>query len=149
MSNNKVLTTHVVLEISQDGASSLGTHEVGHVGARSRLPSFVRMLVRLGRNRIHSPSHFFTPLLRRTPTTIPPRFIPSRLDEIEDIEDYHPGGYHPISIGDTFDHGRFRVLHKLGFGGYSTVWLARDQWEGGGRRRIVTLKAMRADVFSS
>jgi serine/threonine-protein kinase SRPK3 len=64
-------------------------------------------------------------------------------------KDYHPGGYHPISIGDTFDHGRFRVLHKLGFGGSSTVWLARDQWEEGGRRRIVTLKAMRADVSSS
>lgn len=103
------------------------------------------MLARLGRNR----AHFFTPLLRRTPTTMPPRFIPSRLDEIEDIEDYHPGGYHPISIGDTFDHGRFRVIHKLGFGGSSTVWLARDQWEEGGRRIIVTLKAMRADVFSS
>ena len=27
-----------------------------------------------------------------------PRFIPSRLDVIEDIEDYQPGGYHPISV---------------------------------------------------
>ena len=75
-----------------------------------------------------------------------PRFIPSRLDVIENIEDYQPCGYHPISVGDTFDHGRFRVLHKLGFGGSSTVWLARDQREEG---RIVTLKAMRADVTSS
>jgi serine/threonine protein kinase len=78
-----------------------------------------------------------------------PRFIPSCLDVIEDIEDYQPGGYHPISIGDTFDHGRFRVLHKLGFGGSSTVWLARDRREEGDRNRIVTLKAMRADVSSS
>ncbi|KAG7090643.1 hypothetical protein E1B28_009744 [Marasmius oreades] len=75
-----------------------------------------------------------------------PRFIPSRLDEIENIEDYEPGGYHPISIGDTFDLGRFRVLHKLGFGGSSTVWLARDQQE---RDKLVTLKAMRADISSS
>ena len=75
-----------------------------------------------------------------------PRFIPSRLDVIENIEDYQPGGYHPISVGDTFDHGRFRVLHKLGFGGSSTVWMARDMLEEG---RIVTLKAMRADVPSS
>ena len=78
-----------------------------------------------------------------------PRFIPSRLDAIENIENYRPGGYHPIYIGDTFDHGRFRVLCKLGSGGSSTVWLARDQREEGDRGRIVTLKAMRADVSSS
>ncbi|KAF9451103.1 kinase-like protein [Macrolepiota fuliginosa MF-IS2] len=77
-----------------------------------------------------------------------PRFIPSRLDAIEDPEDYQPGGYHSISIGDTFDHGRFRVLHKLGFGGSSTVWLARDQRKEGDQSRIVSLKAMRADVPS-
>ncbi|EKM76766.1 hypothetical protein AGABI1DRAFT_102163 [Agaricus bisporus var. burnettii JB137-S8] len=77
------------------------------------------------------------------------RFIPSQLDGIEDIEDYHPGGYHPISIGDTFDHGRFRILHKLGFGGSSTVWLARDQRQEGDLSRLVALKAMRADVSSS
>ena len=58
-----------------------------------------------------------------------------------------PGGYHPISVGDTFDHGRFRVLHKLGFGGSSTV-LASARPEGD-QSRIVTLKAMRADVPSS
>jgi len=80
---------------------------------------------------------------------VAPRFIPSRLYNIEDIEDYQPGGYHPISIGDTFDQGRYRILHKLGFGGSSTVWLARDQWEEGDQSRIVTLKAMRADVPSS
>ncbi|KAG5723265.1 Protein kinase dsk1 [Termitomyces sp. T112] len=78
-----------------------------------------------------------------------PRFIPPRLDVIENIEEYYPGGYHPISIGDVFDQGRFRVLHKLGFGGSSTVWLARDQLEGKHRGRIVTLRAMRADVSSS
>ncbi|KAF9783338.1 kinase-like domain-containing protein [Thelephora terrestris] len=78
-----------------------------------------------------------------------PRFIPSFLDAIEDIECYRPGGYHPISVGDTFDHGRFRILHKLGFGGSSTVWLARDQQEEGDRGRLVTLKAMRADLSSS
>ncbi|XP_006463277.1 hypothetical protein AGABI2DRAFT_152487 [Agaricus bisporus var. bisporus H97] len=77
------------------------------------------------------------------------RFIPSQLDGIEDIEDYQTGGYHPISIGDTFNHGRFRILHKLGFGGSSTVWLARDQRQEGDLSRLVALKAMRADVSSS
>ena len=98
-------------------------------------------LRRFGGNRL--------PVLRRASMIMASRFIPSRLDTIEDIENYQPGGYHPISIGDTFNHGRFRVLHKLGFGGSSTVWLARDQREEGDRSRIVTLKAMRADVSLS
>ena len=106
-------------------------------------------LLRLGGDWLHSPTHFFNPVLRRTSMMMARRFIPSRLDAIEDVEDYQPGGYHPISIGDTFYHGRFRVLHKLGFGGSSTVWLARDQREEGDRSTIVTLKAMRADVLSS
>lgn len=37
------------------------------------------------------------------------------------------GGYHPIALGDTLRDGRYKVLHKLGWGGYSTVWAARDQ----------------------
>ncbi len=91
---------------------------------------------------------FLTPMLRQASTMVAPRFIPSRLYNIEEIEDYQPGGYHPISIGDTFDQGRYRILHKLGFGGSSTVWLARDQREGKDRSRIATLKAMRADISS-
>ena len=31
-----------------------------------------------------------------------------------------------MSISDVFANGRYEVLHKLGFGGSSTVWLARD-----------------------
>jgi len=53
-------------------------------------------------------------------------------DIIEDVEDpskYHPGGFHPISIGDTMKEGRYRTVHKLGFGGYSTTWLALDTWQ--------------------
>ncbi|KAF4956232.1 hypothetical protein FSARC_11631 [Fusarium sarcochroum] len=42
------------------------------------------------------------------------------------IEDYRPGGYHPVSLGDLFNHGQFKVIRKLGEGSYSTVWLARD-----------------------
>ena len=93
-------------------------------------------------------ARFLTPVLRQASTMVAPRFIPSRLYNIEEIEDYQPGGYHPISIGDTFDQGRYRILHKLGFGSSSTVWLARDQREGKDRGRIATLKAMRADISS-
>jgi len=55
------------------------------------------------------------------------RYKFSNLDSIEDIELYRPGGLHPVSIGDVFADGRYKILHKLGYGGSSTVWLARDQ----------------------
>lgn len=45
----------------------------------------------------------------------------------EEIAKYCPGGYHPVSVGDTFKGGRYRVAHKLGWGNFSTVWLVRDQ----------------------
>lgn len=37
---------------------------------------------------------------------------------------YRLGGYHPLSIGDIL-HQRYRIVHKLGFGSYSTIWLAK------------------------
>ena len=40
------------------------------------------------------------------------------------VEEYHPGGYHPVNLGDTFRDGKYRVIRKLGYGSYSTVWLA-------------------------
>ena len=45
--------------------------------------------------------------------------------EAESPDRYRPGGYHPVHIGD-FVHERYKVIHKLGFGTFSTVWLARD-----------------------
>lgn len=42
------------------------------------------------------------------------------------IEDYHPGGYHPVHLGDIFNAGQYKVIRKLGYGAYSTVWLAHD-----------------------
>ena len=35
------------------------------------------------------------------------------------------GGYCPVILGQTF-RDRYRVLRKLGWGMYSTVWLAKD-----------------------
>jgi serine/threonine-protein kinase SRPK3 len=47
----------------------------------------------------------------------------------QDIEEgrdvYHLGGFHPVYIGDVY-HDRYEVLNKVGYGAYSTVWLARD-----------------------
>lgn len=50
---------------------------------------------------------------------------PVTVDE-ENKSRYVPGGYHPVRIGDTFASGQYRVLRKLGYGVYSTVWLAHD-----------------------
>lgn len=47
-------------------------------------------------------------------------------DSEEDEKDYRPGGYHPVSIGDAFKDNRYLIIKKLGWGHFSTVWLARD-----------------------
>ena len=41
-------------------------------------------------------------------------------------ESYHPGGYHPVVLGDVL-HDRYRIIRKLGYGAFSTAWLAVDQ----------------------
>jgi serine/threonine protein kinase len=59
---------------------------------------------------------------------------------VETLELYQPGGYHPIMVGDVL-HDRYHIADKLGFGAYSTVWLARDTR----LNRYVTLKVSIAD----
>lgn len=60
---------------------------------------------------------------------------------LEHIYDYEPGGHHPVHIGDMLR--QFKVLHKLGHGGYSNVWLCRDT---SGERSYVALKILMAEV---
>lgn len=62
-------------------------------------------------------------------------------DDIEDIERYVPGGFHPVDLGAQLDDNRYLVLHKLGYGASSTVWLARDSVE----KIYVALKIVAAD----
>ncbi|KAA8896012.1 kinase-like domain-containing protein [Sphaerosporella brunnea] len=62
---------------------------------------------------------------------------------VEDVNRYCPGGYHPVYLGAVFN-SRYVVLHKLGFGTFSTVWLARDHFTN----RLVALKIGRA-VYGS
>jgi F0F1-type ATP synthase assembly protein I len=45
----------------------------------------------------------------------------------ERMSRYRRGGYHPVNLGDTFKDGHYKLYHKLGWGGYSTVWLASDR----------------------
>lgn len=63
-------------------------------------------------------------------------------DDIEDLEQYRKGGFYPTYIADEIQNGRYRIVHKLGFGSFSTVWLAQDQHEN----RLVSLKFLRADT---
>ena len=46
--------------------------------------------------------------------------------EDEGTEGYRKGGYHPVSVGDTYKDGRYVVREKLGWGHFSTVWICDD-----------------------
>lgn len=72
------------------------------------------------------------------------RYRQPRIDHVEDVEKYVPGGYHPVDIGDVIgtDDKRYVVIHKLGFGGFSTVWLVRSCRDP----RCFALKILRADL---
>ncbi|RAK95598.1 kinase-like protein [Aspergillus ibericus CBS 121593] len=49
--------------------------------------------------------------------------------DAEPLDRYKKGGYYPTTLGSFLADGRYKILHKLGWGGYSTVWVARDQRE--------------------
>ncbi|KAK6459850.1 kinase-like domain-containing protein [Scheffersomyces coipomensis] len=44
----------------------------------------------------------------------------------EDLKDYVPGGYHTCYIGEEYKNGKYTLVRKLGWGHFSTVWLAKD-----------------------
>jgi hypothetical protein len=55
-----------------------------------------------------------------------PEDTASEASEEEDLDDYCKGGYHPVEPGQTYKNGRYTIVRKLGWGHFSTVWLARD-----------------------
>lgn len=44
----------------------------------------------------------------------------------ESAGDYKPGGYHPAFKGELYKGDRYILVRKLGWGHFSTVWLAKD-----------------------
>lgn len=54
--------------------------------------------------------------------------------EEEGTSDYKRGGYHVVRIGDSFKAGRYVVHRKLGWGHFSTVWLA---WDSFGKVKVL------------
>ncbi|OAX84919.1 CMGC/SRPK protein kinase [Emergomyces africanus] len=48
--------------------------------------------------------------------------------DAEPLHRYQQAGYYPVVLGEYLKAGRHKVLHKLRWGGYSTVWAARDKW---------------------
>ncbi|KAF8700658.1 hypothetical protein HU200_034005 [Digitaria exilis] len=61
-------------------------------------------------------------------------------DEDEGTEGYRKGGYHAARPGDRFAGGRFVAQRKLGWGNFSTVWLAYDTLHS----RFVALKIQKS-----
>ncbi|KAM3252112.1 SRSF protein kinase 1 isoform X1 [Capsicum annuum] len=52
-------------------------------------------------------------------------------EEDEGFDSYRKGGYHAVRVGDSFSGGRYIAQRKLGWGEFSTVWLAYDTRSSG------------------
>ncbi|KAA8532076.1 hypothetical protein F0562_006782 [Nyssa sinensis] len=61
-------------------------------------------------------------------------------EEDEGIDSYRKGGYHAVRVGDSFAGGRYIAQRKLGWGQFSTVWLAYDTQSS----RYVALKIQKS-----
>ncbi|KAG5959016.1 hypothetical protein E4U56_005168 [Claviceps arundinis] len=62
--------------------------------------------------------------------------------DAESLHLYKPGGYHPVALGDVMKDGRYKILHKLGWGSFATTWAAKDQRDD----RYVAVKIMISKV---
>ncbi|KAF8416387.1 kinase-like domain-containing protein [Tirmania nivea] len=59
----------------------------------------------------------------------------------EDLNLYKLGGFHPLLLNTRLKDDRYEIWHKLGYGGFGTVWLARDTVTD----RNVSIKILLAD----
>ena len=119
----------------------------GHLGPinslRSRVKQRVPLRLRVPPSRSFRPSTTSTVMANIFDSPPEKVYLPNM--EVENLEEYRVGGYHPTIIGDTFHGGRYEVAHKLGFGGSSTIWLARDRQ----LQKYVALKILAAHEAES
>ncbi|EAQ84060.1 predicted protein [Chaetomium globosum CBS 148.51] len=54
----------------------------------------------------------------------PAKTMPDPRDIEEGRDEYRPGGFHPVYIGDVYAD-KYQVLNKIGYGVYSAVWLVQ------------------------
>jgi len=57
----------------------------------------------------------------------------------EGADGYRKGGYHPVAVGEMYN-GRYKVIAKLGWGHFSTVWLCEDL----NHQRFVAMKVQKS-----
>ncbi|CRL22603.1 Serine/threonine-protein kinase DCLK [Penicillium camemberti] len=104
---------------------------------------------RLGgsRGRFLERSFFKRPFFQRPPSPVR-QFTQSNIQPLDSNlkfeEETHPGykaeDSYSVQIGEVFQ-SRYQVIGKLGFGGYSTVWLCKDLTQ----HKYLTLKVLRRD----
>jgi serine/threonine-protein kinase SRPK3 len=70
--------------------------------------------------------------------------LDSSLFEEENLQDYCKGGYYPVVLGETLDK-KYRVISKLGYGHYSTVWFAMNI-SPKAKHKYVALKIVKSDI---
>jgi len=70
----------------------------------------------------------------------PPEYTEGDDSEDEGLSDYKPKGYHPVHIGEVLLE-RYIITQKLGWGHFSTAWLAFDTKHG----NYVCIKIQKSD----
>ncbi|KAI1738950.1 kinase-like protein [Xylaria scruposa] len=96
-------------------------------------------------NELLSDASFEYKNLDHAPATSHGTYLDGIDEGLERLEEYQHGGYHPVHLGDMLGaYGRYRVIHKLGHGGFGTVWLCRDTLDPG----YVAVKVMTGDLFA-
>jgi hypothetical protein len=68
---------------------------------------------------------------------------------LKHIYNYKPNSYYPVHLGGVYsNNGQYRVIYKLGSGGFATIWLYRDT-EAKGATKYVALKILIAETSSN
>ncbi|KAK4031604.1 serine-threonineeeee protein kinase [Parachaetomium inaequale] len=71
---------------------------------------------------------------------------PGDIDEGRDA--YRPGGFHPVYVEDVYAD-KYKILNKIGYGVYSTVWLVKDLTKlDDDEHKFLALKVLSAESYN-